>query len=184
MVGGAKGESKSDGSRRQPLLVLFAVVLLFGFGLLQSVLQQAPVRSLYWVSDAGGVAVLVAAPRRLRGADSEALVRAVLEVLVAGPLASERALGYGSEVPPETRLLAVAFADGELVVDLSTEVLAGGGVHSMVGRLMQLRYSFSELPGVRTVALTVEGAPAPLWGGEGVMVEPRWVRPEGGLPRW
>jgi spore germination protein GerM len=178
------GRPKSTRVRRQPLLLLLGLALLFAFGLLVSALQQPPVRTIYWVADDGGVATLVAAPRRLRGTDSEALVRTAVAVLAAGPLEGERLRGYASEVPAETRVLAVRLAEGDLRVDLSAELLSGGGVHSMIGRLLQLRYSLSELTGVRTVELVVEGVAAPLWGGEGLMVEPVWARPAGPLPRW
>jgi spore germination protein GerM len=181
---GMAGYPGRDSTTVQRALLLFGLLLLFALGLLVSASLQPPVRTLYWVRDDGSGATLVAAPRRLRGQDTEALARTLVEVLAAGPLASERAAGLSSEVPGETRVLGVVVTADALRVDLSSAVMAGGGSHSMLGRVLQLQYSLSELPGVEGVSLWVEGLPAPLWGGEGLMVPDRWVRPAAGLPRW
>ena len=168
----------------QPALLLVGLGLLFALGVVVSAIQQPPVRSLYWVRDGATSATLEVAPRRLRGRDTETLVRSLVAALAAGPLASERQAGLSSEVPAATEVLAVDLDAGDLWVDLSPAAMAGGGSHSIFGRLAQLQYSLSELPAVETVSLWVAGAPAPQWGGEGVMVEDRWRRPAGALPRW
>jgi spore germination protein GerM len=176
--------SRRDPARLQPWLLMLGLLLLFGFGVLVSALQQPAVQTIYWVRDDATAATLVAAPRRLRGEESEGLVRSLVAALAAGPVASERQLGLANELPAATEVLAVSDEAGVLVVDLSSAVMAGGGSHSQIGRLLQLLYSLSELPGVEVVSLSVEGVPAPVWGGEGVMVPERWVRPAGDLPRW
>jgi spore germination protein GerM len=114
------------------------------------------------------------------------VARAWVELLAAGPSDAERARGVGSEIPAATRLLGARLEAGTLTVELSEAVVAGGGSASMWGRIQQLRYSLTALPGVSSLVVEVAGAPLRVWGGEGVMVE--WPWQAAGVPaasvRW
>lgn len=177
-------EPVDAGEPRRRYALLFALVALFALGVLFSALLQPAKRNLYLIRDEGTHASLVTMPRRLYGADTAALAHSAVLALAQGPLASERQAGLGSEVPATTVVLHAELTAGVLRVDLSAAVVGGGGASSMQGRLMQLRYSLIELPGVSALELWVEGAPAPLWGGEGLVVAERWERPAGEPLSW
>lgn len=162
------------------LLLLLALV-----GVLASrTLQRLPDTVVYLVRDEGAGFTLEAVHRRLRPADPLDAARAAVGALAAGPTADEAARGLASEVPPATDVLRAFWEAGVLVVDLDADVLAGGGTSSMVGRLAQLTYTLTQPAGVDAVAVWIDGRPAEVWGGEGLMAAWPWRRPAGGLPRW
>lgn len=115
----------------------------------------------------------------------EAQVAAMVAALASGPTAEESARGLGSVVPAGTRVLSARLERGLLTVDLSREVMSGGGSASMIGRLAQLSYTLTQPAGVEALALEVEGRPATLWGGEGLIASWPWSRPQSGeMPWW
>jgi spore germination protein GerM len=162
------------------LLLLLALVGALTF----RVLDRVPDTTVYLVRDDGTAMTLEPVHRRLRPTDPLAAAAATVAALAGGPAADEAARGLGSEVPAATRVRSVGWRDDVLVVDLSAEVVAGGGSASMIGRLAQLTYSLTQPSGVDAVELRVEGTLLEAWGGEGVMTRWPWRRPEGGLPRW
>lgn len=162
------------------LLLLLALVGTLTF----RVLDRVPDTTLFLVSDDGTAMTLEPVHRRLRPTDPLEAAAATVAALALGPDADEAARGLGSEVPPATTVRSVAWRDGVLVVDLSADVVTGGGSASMIGRLAQLTYSLTQPSGVDAVELWVDGRPLEAWGGEGVMTRWPWRRPEGGLPRW
>lgn len=123
---------------------------------------------------------------RRSGADGlEERIGRMVEALAAGPTAAEEAGGLGTMLPRGTRVLSARLERGLLTVDLSAEAMAGGGSASMIGRLAQLSYTLTQPRQVEALALEVEGRPASLWGGEGVIAGWPWRRPAGqGLPSW
>jgi spore germination protein GerM len=85
-------------------------------------------------------------------------------------------------VPSATEVRSAEREGDRLAVDLSGAVVAGGGTSSMRARLEQLRWTLTAAPDVRRVALSVEGEPLAVLGGEGLWVEPEWTRPRDGVP--
>lgn len=162
------------------LLLLLALVGALTF----RVLDRVPDTTLYLVSDDGTAMTLEPVHRRLRPTDPLEAAAATVAALAEGPTADEAARGLGSEVPAATTVRSVRWRDDVLVVDLSGEVVTGGGSASMIGRLTQLTYSLTQPSGVDAVELWVDGRLLEAWGGEGVMTRWPWRRPEGGLPRW
>ncbi len=159
------------------LLVLVAVLAV-------RTLTGLPDTTIYLVRDDGATMTIEAVHRRLRPVDLADAGRLAVEALAQGPEPDEAARGLVSEVPGGTRVRSVRVADGVLVVDLSAEVVSGGGSASMIGRLAQLRYTLTEPTSVDAVEVTVEGRRLEAWGGEGVMVRWPWRRPDGAAARW
>jgi hypothetical protein len=84
---------------------------------------------------------------------------AALEALLAGPTRSERATGIGSEIPPRTRLLGIAIANGVARVDFSSDFEEGGSSRSLQLRLAQVVYTLTQFPTVSAVRFSVDGTP-------------------------
>jgi spore germination protein GerM len=135
---------------------------------------------VYFVDQADGAGTVVAVERVATGRTPEALLRAALEALLAGPLQEERARGLTTEIPPGTRLLGVRVRDGVAMVDVSAEVGGGGGSSSMQGRLWQIVYTATQLPAARQVRLLLDGREEETLGGEGVLIDRPLSRP--GVP--
>ncbi len=164
-------------------LTLLLVLALVG-ALTFRVLDRVPDTTLFLVRDDGTGMTLEPVHRRMRPTDPLGAAAATVAELARGPAAGEASRGLGSEVPAATTVRSVRWRDDVLVVDLSAEVVSGGGSASMIGRLAQLTYSLTQPSGVDAVELRVEGRVLDAWGGEGVMTRWPWRRPEGGLPRW
>lgn len=171
------------------LLLLLALVA----ALMMRTLGQLPDVTIYLVRDDGASFTLEPVYRRMRsdardaaGAahPSEATVRVAIAALAAGPSEEEASRGLGSEVPPDTRVVGVRFADGVVTIDLSSDFVGGGGTASMLGRLHQVHHTAVRPGGVEAVRIVVEGRPLDVLGGEGIMVDQPWRAPAEGLPRW
>ncbi|MDR9392640.1 MAG: GerMN domain-containing protein [Trueperaceae bacterium] len=115
-------------------------------------------------------------------ADATPYARALVAALARGPRAAEAARGLASAVPSATEVRSAEREGDRLAVDLSGAVVGGGGTSSMRARLEQLRWTLTAAPDVRRVALSVEGEPLEVLGGEGLWVEPEWTRPRDGVP--
>ncbi len=164
------------------LLLLLAIVAV----LTTRTLQRLPDATIYLVryDDVSGFELEPVA-RRLGTDDGEAYARAAVAALTEGPTASEGARGLATSVPAGTRVLDASAGDGTLRVDLSSEVASGGGTASMRGRLEQLRWTLTRPSSIEAVELWMNGEPLRVLGGEGLMVEPSWRRPDDErTPRW
>jgi len=182
-VSGGPGAQVRSVALRVAALALLLLLALVG-ALTFNVLNRVPDTTVFLVRDDGGAMTLEPVYRRLRPNDPLAAAEATVAALASGPTADEAARGLGSEVPTGTLVRAARWRDDVLVLDLSGDVVAGGGSASMMGRLAQLTYSLTQPSTVDAVELWVDGQLLAAWGGEGVMASWPWRRPEGGLPRW
>jgi spore germination protein GerM len=80
----------------------------------------------------------------------------VLQALIAGPNRGELDNGMSSPLPPSTTLHSARLVAGTLNVDISAEILdlSGPAVRLAVAQIV---FTASELDGVRTVRLRVDG---------------------------
>ncbi|MDR7417756.1 MAG: GerMN domain-containing protein [Armatimonadota bacterium] len=139
--------------------------------------RPVPTRvDVYFVGTADNAGTLVAVERVVEGRRPEVLVRAAIEVLLAGPTADERARGLTTEIPAGVRLRGLSVRDGVATLDLSEAIASGGGSSSMQGRLWQLVYTGTQF-GVRQVRILIEGEERPALGGEGVLIDRPIGRP-------
>lgn len=160
------------------LLVLVSVIAV-------RTLSRLPDATIYLIRSEPTSFTLVPVVRRLGAREPEAFAREAVRSLAEGPTAAEVAQGLSSAVPPGTGATAVRLEDGRLEVDLGEAFTSGGGTASMRGRLEQLRWTLTRPGGVSELALSVEGEPLDVLGGEGLLVDPVWSRPEDEtLPRW
>jgi spore germination protein GerM len=133
--------------------------------------------TVYFVGAADGAGTVVPVERRVRGRHAEEILRAAFEALLAGPTDAERAKGLTTEIPVGTRLRHLTVRDGVAIVDLTEAIASGGGSSSMQGRLWQIVYTGTQVPGIGQVRLLIEGAERPALGGEGVVIDRPLARP-------
>jgi Sporulation and spore germination/Immunoglobulin-like domain of bacterial spore germination len=89
---------------------------------------------------------------------TQAVARAAVEQLIAGPTAEDQDLGLSSDVPPDTEVRGITIAGGQATVDLSHS-FAEGAEASLSSRLAQVVYTLTQFPTVQTVAFEVDGKP-------------------------
>lgn len=165
------------------LAILLLLALLAALG--SRTLSRLPDTVVYFVASSDDVFTLERSYRStVRGAP-EAHIRAAIQKLVEGPTAAERNRGLATALPPDLRVLDVQVEESVAFVDLSREMQSGGGSALMRGRLEQLFYTVTQPSGIEGVALSVEGRPLDVLGGEGILVERPWYRDDHpGLPVW
>ena len=100
-----------------------------------------------------------------------AVATAAVTELLAGPSAVDRAAGLSTTIPAATRLLGLSISAGTARVDLSAAFASGGGSLSMTARLAQVVYTVTQFPAARSVSFLVEGRPATVFGGEGIVLD-------------
>jgi germination protein M len=112
---------------------------------------------------------------------TQAVARAAMLALLAGPTENERAhnpaLGaIGSMIHPDTRLLGVDISGGTATVDLSQDFLPldldEGNRDEYLLTLAQVTYTLTQFPTVERVAFRVEGRPQPAMEGHEGTVHP------------
>lgn len=108
---------------------------------------------------------------RTAPAGTKAVLRAALEALLAGPTASERAVGLSTAVPKGTRLRGVTLAANVAIIDFDSTFASGGGTLSMTDRLAQVVYTATQFPGVDAVTFKIDGKVIKTLGGEGIIVD-------------
>jgi germination protein M len=82
---------------------------------------------------------------------------AALRAVLDGPNGRELAAGLTTAVPPDTRLLDVAIADGLARVDLSGRFREGEGALATRQRLAQVVYTLTQFPTVQRVRVRIDG---------------------------
>lgn len=101
---------------------------------------------------------------------TQAVARAAIEQLLAGPAAGEASTGLSSSIPAGTRLLSISISDGVATVDLSGEFDSGGGTLSMQARLAQVVYTLTQFPTVSSLIFRLDGQETTVFGGEGIII--------------
>ena len=100
---------------------------------------------------------------------AEPLPYAVKELL-KGPTPEEKGQGFYSEIPKGTVLLGVHTKGETVTVDLSRQFESGGGSNSVTQRLEELKQTAYSVDNKHQLAISVEGKPLELLGGEGLEV--------------
>lgn len=157
------------------LLALFSVIAI-------RTMQRLPDTAVYFALDQGASFTLKAVHEKAgRMEPAERAKWQVARLALGPPSGSE----LTTTVPSGTRVLNASFSNGLLSVNLSREFEEGGGSAMMLGRLNQLYYTLTQPKDVEAVALLIEGEPVRLFGGEGIIVQQPWWRPEErALPVW
>lgn len=92
-----------------------------------------------------------------------------LQQLINGPTAYEKKAGVFSEVPKSTKIRGVVESD-KIVIDLSSDIVNGGGADSLYSRIKQvIKTALANAP-KKPVYLYIDGKQADVIGGEGLMI--------------
>lgn len=89
---------------------------------------------------------------------SVAVARLLVEILVAGPTASEKAAGASAPFPPGSRVRTVVLRDGELTVDFNERLQNVGGACAAQAIRESLTRTLTRLPAVKSVVITAFGS--------------------------
>lgn len=96
----------------------------------------------------------------------------VAQSLGKGPTAEEKKQGYYTEIPKGTFINKVDQKGALAIVDFNSKLEAyGGGATRVEGLVSQIVYSFTELPGISEVKITVNGKEEVVLGGEGYVID-------------
>ncbi len=112
--------------------------------------------------------LFITAARKVSKDDSA--VSAALKELFLGPTKSEELMGIMTEIPIGTRLIKVEESEDEVLVDLSSQYLTGGGSAAMQLRYLQIYKTLKKLCPNKEIYLNVEGKSLKTIGGEGLEV--------------
>lgn len=96
---------------------------------------------------------------------------AVLEQLLDGPTAQERAAGYGTEIPSTTRLRNLSITDGVAIADFTGDFESGGGTLGLTLRLAQVVCTLDQFPTVDGVRFALDGEVVDVFSGDGLIID-------------
>lgn len=102
---------------------------------------------------------------------TEAVGRAAMEQLLAGPTSEEEGIGFSTQIPAGTDLLDLAVADGVATVNLSARYAEGGGSATMFARLAQVVFTLTQFPTVDGVEFQLDGEPVSTFSSEGIVLD-------------
>jgi hypothetical protein len=92
-------------------------------------------------------------------------VTAAIGAVLAGPSATERAAGLGSQIPAGTALLGVRISGVIATVDLSSSFVSSAAAGSMPARIAQVVYTATQFPSVHAVRFAINGQSSTVLGG-------------------
>ncbi len=100
----------------------------------------------------------------------DSIVGVALKELFLGPTKGEELKGIMTEIPIGTRLIKVEESDDEVLVDLSSQYLTGGGSAAMQLRYLQIYKTLKKICPFKNLYLNIEGKSLKTIGGEGLEV--------------
>ncbi len=110
----------------------------------------------------------VSLSRRISPEDSP--IDASLYELFLGPTKNEQLDGIMSEIPEGTRLLKVESSKDEIIVDVSSQFLIGGGSANAQLKYLQLYKTLKDVAPEKKIYLNIDGKPLKAIGGEGLEI--------------
>ena len=111
---------------------------------------------------------LIPVSRKVSKEDS--IVSAALKELFLGPAKSEELRGIMTEIPIGTRLIKVEESEDEVLIDLSSQYLTGGGSAAVQLKYLQIYKTLKKICPDKDIYLNVEGKSLKTIGGEGLVV--------------
>ena len=111
---------------------------------------------------------LILVSRKISKDDS--VTGSALKELFLGPTKTEEIRGIMTEIPIGTRLIKVEESEDEVLVDLSSQYLTGGGSAAMQLRYLQIYKTLKKICPNKDIYLNVEGKSLKTIGGEGLEV--------------
>lgn len=92
-----------------------------------------------------------------------------MQQLITGPTAAEKKLGVYSEVPKSTKIRGI-IESNKIIIDLSSEIVNGGGADSLYSRIKQVIKTALANSSGKPIYLYIDGKQADVIGGEGIML--------------
>lgn len=124
---------------------------------------------VYFVKSSGKDDIsLIPISRRISSDDSP--IDATLGELFLGPTKKEQLKGIMSEIPEGTRLIKSEVSNDEIVIDLSSQFLTGGGSAAVQLKYLQLYKTLNDVAPDKKIFLHVDGKVLKTIGGEGLEV--------------
>jgi spore germination protein GerM len=102
--------------------------------------------------------------------DGTSKLRFAMQQLIQGPSDYEKKQGAYSEVPQNTKILGISDVNGRVIIDLSSEIVQGGGADSLYSRIKQIIKTALVNAPDKSVYLYIDGKQADVLGGEGIML--------------
>ena len=112
--------------------------------------------------------VFIPVERKISKDDS--LLLGALRELFLGPTKAEELKGIMTEIPVGTRLIKVEESEDEILVDLSSQYLIGGGSATVQVRYLQLYKTLKKIAPQKKLYLHVDGKSLKTISGEGLEV--------------
>lgn len=109
-------------------------------------------------------------PVKRAPSEDETRISVAINALLNGPNKKEIKQGYFTEIPKNTKLLALKETDDKITINLSRDYEIGGGSESMTFRLEQLINTAIDNAEGKPVYLEIEGQQIKYIGGEGIIV--------------
>ena len=107
----------------------------------------------------------------IRAVDLPDVASNAIRALIEGPTAADQDFDLWTSVPADTLLLGLTIENGLATIDLSREFEVGGGSYNILSRLAQVVYTLTQFPTVDEVLFYLDGEPAEVFSGEGVVLE-------------
>ena len=111
---------------------------------------------------------IVAVPRKISKEDS--IVDGSLKELFLGPTKREEVKGIMTEIPVGTRIIKVEESNDEVLIDVSSRFLTGGGSAAMQLRYLQIYKTLKRLAPDKKIYLQIDGKNIRAIGGEGLEI--------------
>ena len=93
-----------------------------------------------------------------------------LKELFLGPTKQEELKGIMTEIPVGTRLIKVEQSEDDILIDISSQFVTGGGSAAMQLRYIQIYKTLRKIAPQKKLYLYVDGKPIKTIGGEGLEV--------------
>ncbi len=119
--------------------------------------------SVYYASmseDPDGLAPEVTYPTsfKIAGTTREEAAKKALELLISGPSEENKAKGFYTTIPKDTKVNFIKIEDGKIIADFSKSLNSGGGSCDMQQRRSQIENTLrSVFPDDKEIIISVEG---------------------------
>ncbi|GEM_PF-1922469 len=102
--------------------------------------------------------------------DENSFVAESLKELFLGPTKQEELKGIMTEIPIGTRLIKVEQSEDDILIDISSQFVTGGGSAAMQLRYLQIYKTLRKIAPQKKLYLYVDGKPIKTIGGEGLEI--------------
>ena len=88
---------------------------------------------------------------------TETIATVAINTLIQGPTSAEKAAGYSSQIPKNSKLNSLVINNGEALADFNATTQSGGGSCSMAARVAQIRQTLLQFPTVKSAKISIDG---------------------------